>query len=98
MADTTGDLYKALGELVYAIITRDTIEVQMSALTDAVAAMKARIDEDVAHLRALVDQAIAANAGDDAEIARLTAEADEAVANISAIDPVAEFPPVEPPA
>lgn len=69
------------------------IETQMSALTDAVNAMKARIDTDVAHLRALLDEALATDAADAAEIARLTAEADEAVASINAIDPVADFPP-----
>ena len=111
MADNNDALYQSLGRLVFAIITRDTIEVQMSALTDAVAAMKARIDEDVANLRALLDAALATDAADAAEIARLTAEADTLQADIDAaivavgeIDPDPAFPaapveepPVEPP-
>lgn len=75
------------------------VNAAVQGLTDAVAAMTTRIDEDVQHLRDLVDQALATQTADQAEIARLQGEADAAVTSINdatsrvgAIDPVSDFP------
>lgn len=90
----------------------NTMENMMTALSDAVDALQSRIDVDVAELlrqigelSGLLDQAMANDASDAAAIADLTAQRDalmsdinDTVARISTIDPVADFPGVEPPA
>ena len=82
----------------------------MSALSDAVDALQARVTEDVARLQQIADEAnqraldAAANdAADAATIADLqaqvdasNAEAQQIVDRINAIDPVADFPGVPP--
>lgn len=86
------------------------LEAMMSALSDAVAAAAARVNDDFAHLRDLLDQALATETANQAEIARLTSEADavqadvnQAVADLANMDPdpdnpvVVEEPPVEEP-
>ena len=100
MADSENEVNRTLGRLVLSIINREPVGVQMTALSDALSAMKSRIDEDVANFRRLIDEAVAANAGDDAEIERLTARADELQADIDAalteignVDPDAANPP-----
>lgn len=105
VADVTGDLYRALGRLVYSIITRDSIGNQMSAFTDALSAMTARVAEDVAHLQDLLAQALATDVEDEAKIASLTASAaetqasiDDAIAQMGKVDPVPDFPPAPAPA
>jgi hypothetical protein len=106
MADTTSDFYRALGRLVLSIINRDSIGNQMSALSDALQAMTARINEDFANLRALLDEALANDAADDAALAAANARADElqadidaAITAVGAVDPDPANPaaPVEPP-
>jgi hypothetical protein len=108
MADTTADLAnKALGRLVFSIINRDPVGEQMSALSDALTALKGRVAEDFGELRRLLDEALANDAADDATIAEVTARADElqadidaAIADAGTVDPDASFPgqpaPAEP--
>jgi predicted RNase H-like nuclease len=93
------ELYRSLGRLFFAIISREPIGVQMSALSDAVAAMVAKVNEDVAHLRELLDAALATDAADAATIADLRAQADatgadiaDAISAMSAVDPDPSFP------
>jgi len=100
------ELFRIIGRLVFSILNRDPIGVQMSALSDALVAMKARVAEDFANLRALLDEALANDAADDATIAEVTARADAlqadidaALADVGAVDPDPAFPaapPVEP--
>lgn len=88
----------------------ETQGAQMSALSDAVDALVARVSEDVQHLRDLLAEsqareaaALANDAADAAAIAAAQterdaalADADATVARLNAIDPVADFPGVEP--
>jgi hypothetical protein len=98
MADTA-QFPLAIGRLVLAIINRDTIGNQMSALSDALQAMSARINEDFANLRALLDEALANDAADATALAEANAKADSlqadidaALGAIAAVDPDADFP------
>lgn len=83
----------------------------MSELSDAVDAVRARVEVDVQHLRDRITElgdelttAAANDAADAAEIDRLNglvndakADADAAVANLASIDPDPDFPaPPEP--
>lgn len=84
----------------------------VSDLSDAVDALLVRVNEDVNHLldllaasQAAEAAALANDAADAQTIAERTAERDAAladaqatVARINAIDPLGDFPPVEPPA
>jgi len=99
---------KATLDTILGLLQQERID--MSELTDAVGAMKARVDEDVSHLLDLLAQAnaraeaAAANdAADAAAIAQLQAEnqaamddATATVAALNAIDPVADFPEAPP--
>jgi hypothetical protein len=87
-----------------------TLENMMTALSDAVDALQERINVDVtellrqiSELSGLLDTAMANDASDAAAIADLTAQRDdllaqinETISRISTIDPVADFPNVEP--
>jgi len=99
MADSASAFHQALGRLVVAIIGRDTIGNQMTALSDALQAMQARINEDWAKLREELNTALANDAADDEELAAanaradaLQADIDEALGTIAAVDPDASFP------
>jgi len=76
----------------------------MSALSDALTAMKDRIASDFAKLRAELDTALGNDAADQAEIARVTgiadglqADIDSAISEIGTVDPDPANPPAEPP-
>ncbi len=71
----------------------------LSGLTTAINDVRARVDEDVAHLQSLLEQALAASADDEAEAQRLREEIagvvghiNEATSSLASIDPVADFP------
>lgn len=71
----------------------------LAGLTDAIAAATGRVNDDTAHLRDLLEQALATDSADQAEIDRLRGEAstvvdsiNAATAQLSSIDPVADFP------
>jgi hypothetical protein len=81
----------------------DQLGAQMTALTDAIDQMRARIDADFANVSDLLERALATDAADEAEKARLrqeladmqlshTAEIDDAVARLGAVDPDPNFP------
>lgn len=87
------------------LATLARMEEKMSALSDAVAGVATRVNDDFNHLHELLDAALATDAADAAEIARLKGEADTVAADmaatidaLNAIDPDADFPaPVEEP-
>lgn len=95
---------------IIALLTQQGVT--MSVLSDAVDALLVRVNEDVQHLLDLIGEAnaraeaAAANdAAQESELADLRAANEAAVADaqatadrINAIDPVADFPGVEPPA
>lgn len=84
---------------------------QMSALTDAVDQLTARVEVDAAEWRRLLAEALATEVSDAAKIAELTARADaltaenaafvadtaDAIARMGGVDPDPNFPPVAPP-
>lgn len=96
--------FDAVMEALGDISTRQTaMEAKMSELSDAVAGVVSRVDEDFAHLRDLLEQALATETSNEAEIARLREEAatvgadiSSAVSELNAVDPDASNP--EPPA
>lgn len=57
----------------------------MSALTDAIDAMQARVTEDFAEMRRIVNEALATDAADQARIAELTQRADQLTADNAAM-------------
>lgn len=78
----------------------------LDALASAVADMKSRVAEDVAHLMDLVNQALALETAAEADAAALRADAEataaritEVTADVGTVDPVADFPgaPTPPP-
>lgn len=93
------------------LLMREELGEQMSELSDAVQAVKQRVEVDVQHLRDRITElgdelttAAANDAADAAEIERLNglvsdakAEADQAVANLNAIDPDPDNPPADTP-
>ncbi len=77
----------------------------MSALTDAVANLKSRVNEDVDHLKSLLEEALATETSNEAEIQRLRdeaasvgAEVDAAIADINSFDPDPSNPAAPAPA
>lgn len=100
--------YKGLKQVLAAInrieIKMGLIEDKVTELVAAVGDLSTRVVEDVQSLRDIISQALATETANAAEIARLNAEADaavtsinDAIAAVQGIDPVPEFPPVEPP-
>lgn len=102
----TGDLSAVLTELaaIRQLLTEahlSDIPAAITGLTDAIAAVTARVDADVAHLQDLLNQALTTSADNAAEVARLQAEAatvvdsiTSATSSLAAIDPLTDFPPV----
>lgn len=71
----------------------------LTGLTQAVADVATRVDEDVAHLQDIISQMSQTAVDDQAEIDRLTSEAaavagriNEQTARLTAIDPLTDFP------
>lgn len=102
----TGDLSAVLTELaaIRQLLTEahlSDIPAAITGLTDAIAAVTARVDADVAHLQDLLNQALTTSADNAAEVARLQAEAatvvdsiTSATSSLAAIDPLTDFPSV----
>lgn len=74
----------------------EQMESTMANVQAALDAMKARVNEDMQHMRDLLDQALATETSNQAEIDRLRAEAEVVANSLNAFDPDASWPSAPP--
>lgn len=80
------------GQLAQVLAKLEQMESTMANVQAALDAMKARVDEDMQHMRDLLDQALVTETSDKAEIERLKAEAQVVEDSLNAFDPDTTFP------